>query len=114
MGSGIKGYPWSKKMIDPVWDRPGPLKLITDKSVHGSIVGQAKLVVQSRGFLVPVLGPLPKLPTVRTLEDHPILLALVFEDPIPFFTHLIGTHGDGHFNVVDGPFLPSAPVQPQP
>ena len=36
------------------------------------------------------------------------------EDAVTLFHHLVGTHGDGHFNFGDIPFLPGAFVQPNP
>ena len=39
-------------------------------------------------------------------------MGLVFEDGIAFATNFEWAEGDGHFNLVDGPFLPGAAVEP--
>src|SRR5689334_1748172 len=76
-----------------------------NERLHGEVLGQAELVNEARGRLVPLLDALPELALIDTGKGRPILLALMFEDGADLETQLFFREGNEEVGLGDRPFL---------
>ena len=83
------------------------------EDLDGLILGHAEPVVELRGVLRALFGPLPELAGIAAREGHDVLLREVAVDGVAFHDQLVGRQGHGHVHHAEVPLHPCAAVEPQ-
>src|SRR5690606_25028762 len=81
---------------------------------HRFVLGQTEAVIYIRGLPVAIFCTLPEFPFVISGEWSPVFLGLMHKYSCTLTNHFIWTQWNGHFNLIDAPFVPGTTVQPQP
>src|SRR5262245_33476147 len=95
-------------------DFPKSLESPPYKGFHGRVMGKSEVGVEAGGGGVSFFGSLPELAGIAALERHHVFLGLVDEYAESLLQYLVGTHGHGHLDLFDVPFLPRSLVEPKP